>query len=390
MVEVAAYPFILASARDVHVARGLHRVVTASSPDDLSSRARHVLAQNAGAPPVIVGALPFRATYPARLYQPEQWTRPLPSTSPDRRLWPSVAVSSRAPRRWTVNEVPPRAGYEQAVATALDHLRDERHLRKVVLARTLEVTADADIDAARVFAQLCADKAVTAFSVPLPPAADGHRRVMIGATPELLAARHGLRVSSRPLAGSAKRRADAVADREAAEELARSPKDLREHATVVEWIADRLAPRCRTLTVPRSPSLVSTASMWHLGSTIEGTLRDPDVTALDIALDLHPTPAVCGTPFGPALDLIGKLEPFERAYYSGAVGWTDANGDGEWHVAIRCAEISGRSARLFAGAGIVAGSDPAKEAAETAAKFTALRTALGIDDHAAVSTGVAP
>ena len=135
---------------------------------------------------------------------------------------------------------------------------------------------------------------------------------------------------------------------------------------------------------------MSTASMWHLGSTIEGTLRDPDVTALDIALDLHPTPAVCGTPFAPALDLIRALAPFERAYYSGAVGWSDANGDGEWHVAIRCAEISGRTARLFAGAGIVAGSDPVQEAAETAAKFTALRTALGIDDHATVSTGVAP
>ncbi len=388
MSEVAAYPFILASAREVHVAQGLRRVVTAAQSADLSSRVQHLLAQSAGvdAPGVVVGALPFRSSsHPARLYQPARWTRPLPSSTPGRHLWP--AGPSRVPRSWTIREVPSRSDYERAVATALDEMRRSRRLRKVVLARTLEVTADVEIDPAHVFARLCTDKAVTAFSIPLSPAADGRRRVLLGATPELLAARTGSRISSRPLAGSARRRADAASDREAAETLARSAKDLREHAAVVEWIADRLAPRCRTLTVPRSPSLVSTASMWHLGSTIEGTLRDPAVTALDIALDLHPTPAVCGTPFDRALDMIDTLEPFDRAYYSGAVGWTDANGDGEWHVAIRCAEICGPVARLFAGAGIVAGSDPAKEAAETAAKFAALRTALGIDDHAAVTTG---
>jgi len=121
--------------------------------------------------------------------------------------------------------------------------------------------------------------------------------------------------------------------------------------------------------------------MWHLGSTIEGVLRDPDVTALELALAIHPTPAVCGTPFDEALDVIGQLEPFDRDFYSGAVGWTDARGDGEWHVAIRCAEICGTSARLFAGAGIVDGSDPAAEAAETSGKFTALLRALGVDEQ---------
>lgn len=387
MSDTAAYPFILASAREVHIAQGLRRVVTASRSADLPARVAHLLSTTTpGAPGVVVGALPFRASHPARLYQPEHWTRPLPSSTPGRRFWPSAP--SRSPREWTVRESPPRREYERAVAAALEEMRRDNTLRKVVLARTLEVTADVDIDPAGVFARLCADKSVTAFSVPLPPCRDGGRRVLIGATPELLAARHGRQVSSRPLAGSARRRPDATDDREAAENLARSTKDLREHATVVEWIADRLAPRCRTLSVPLSPSLVSTASMWHLGSTIEGTLRDPDVTALDIALDLHPTPAVCGMPFERAAELIDQLEPFDREYYSGTVGWTDANGDGAWYVTIRCAELCGRSARLFAGAGVVPGSDPASEAAETSAKFTALRTALGVDERALTSAEV--
>jgi isochorismate synthase len=385
MPEIAAYPFILASARDVRIAQGLRRVVTATRVADLPDRVRHLLTQTlpgSDAPEVVVGALPFRANHPARLYQPEQWTRPLPSSIPGSRLWP--ARPPRAPARWTINAVPSREGYERAVTAALGHMNHSGPdaLRKVVLARTLEVRADVDIDAAEVFSRLCADKAVTAFAVPLPPCVDGGRRLLIGATPELLAARHGRSVSSRPLAGSARRQADAGDDRRAAEGLARSSKDLREHAAVVEWIADRLAPLCRALSVPKSPSLVSTASMWHLGSMIEGTLRDPELSALDVALALHPTPAICGTPLARALDVIAELEPFERGYYSGAVGWTDAAGDGEWYVSIRCAEVCGPSARLFAGAGIVRGSDPESEAAETAAKFMALRTALGVDAHA--------
>jgi isochorismate synthase len=381
MAELTAYPFILASARDVHVAQGLHRVVTAARPEDLSARVQHLLSRSPSseAPGVVVGALPFRMSQPARLYQPERWTRPLPSAGHlGPRFWPASPLPR--PSRWTVAEVPPREDYEKAVARAVGALRRAHGLRKVVLARTLELTADVAIDPSAVFAALCSDRAVTAFSVPLAPCADGGRRVLIGATPELLVSRTGLAVSSRPLAGSARRHpSDPTADRRQADELARSAKDLVEHATVIEWIADRLTPFCRSLRVPRSPSLVSTASMWHLGSTIEGTLRSDDTTALDLALALHPTPAVCGMPFENAIDVIDQLEHFNRGFYSGAVGWTDRMGDGEWHVAIRCAELCNHTARLFAGAGIVAGSSPVAEGAETAAKFTAMLAALGVD-----------
>lgn len=383
MVSATPYPFVLASARDVHVAQGLRRVVTTAQAADLPDRVRLLLADSsasAGAPRVVVGALPFDPRKPAHLYQPERWTRPLPSSAGAHAAWPPT--TDARPRVWTVEAVPTRAVYRRAVASAVQELARERaSLQKVVLARTLVLHADAAIDAGGVFERLAADRAVTAFSVPLPPCVGGGRRVLVGATPELLAARHGRIVSSQPLAGSARRRPLASDDRDAAEALARSEKDRREHKTVVEWIADRLTPFCRTLQVPKSPSLVSTASMWHLGSTIAGTLRDAGVSALEVAQALHPTPAVCGTPYERAFDVIDALEPFERDFYAGAVGWTDANGDGEWHVAIRCAEICGRSARLFAGAGIVRGSSPAEEVAETSGKFVALLRALGVDEE---------
>jgi isochorismate synthase len=185
-------------------------------------------------------------------------------------------------------------------------------------------------------------------------------------------------VHSHPLAGSARRLPDAGEDREAADRLRTSDKNRREHAMVVEAIFDVLAPYCRDLSAPPAPELVSTSTLWHLATPIRGTLRDPSVSSLELACALHPTPAVCGLPRAAAAEAIRMIEPFDRGFYSGAVGWCDGNGDGEWHVTIRCAEIAGSTARLYAGAGIVAGSDPDEEVAETATKFMALLGALGV------------
>lgn len=386
MSDPAACPFVIASAREVRVAHGVRRTVAASRAADAASCATRLLADSAvddneRVPGVVVGALPFNPSHAPQLFQPDSWHHPLPSSGAGYAVWPQRRAS--APRHWTVDAMPSRSGYERTVAAALEEMArpSASPLRKVVLARTLLLHADAPVDLAAVFARLSVDRAVHTFAVPLPPCQGGGRRVLIGATPELLVARHADTVSSRPLAGSARRNAEPSADRDAAEALARSDKDLREHATVVEWIADRLAPYCRKLHVPRSPSLVSTASMWHLGSTIEGTLENTAVSALELAVALHPTPAVCGAPFDRAVDFINREEPFDRDFYGGAVGWSDANGDGEWYVAIRCAEVCGPSARLFAGAGIVLGSNPADETAETSGKFVALLRALGIDEE---------
>jgi isochorismate synthase len=200
--------------------------------------------------------------------------------------------------------------------------------------------------------------------------------MLLGATPEVLVQRRGKIVMSTPLAGTAPRSADAAADRDAAERLRASAKDAVEHRIVVEAVADTLAPLCTALTVDQRPSLRGTATVWHLATGIRGLLRAPEPSALDLAAALHPTPAVCGTPRDVALRTIGEIESVARSLYAGFVGWMDGDGDGEWAVSLRCLEVRGETARLFAGAGIVEASDPAAELAETDLKFRTLLEAI--------------
>ena len=157
-----------------------------------------------------------------------------------------------------------------------------------------------------------------------------------------------------------------------ADQLMASDKDRREHAFVVDAIVEALAPFCRTITTPE-PELMATPAVWHLATRITALLTDTDTTSVDLVAALHPTPAVGGSPRAAAIRVIDEVEGLDRGCYAGAVGWQDVHGDGEWVVAVRCAEVSGRGLRIFAGAGIVAGSDPDLEVAETAAK---MRTVL--------------
>ncbi|MCF3639290.1 isochorismate synthase, partial [Rhizobium sp. TRM95111] len=269
-----------------------------------------------------------------------------------------------------------------AVRQALDIMEQEAGrpaaLAKIVLSRSLVATAERPIDLDLLLVRLSLDPAVTAFLVPLPDGG-GARRVLAGATPELLLAKEGNRISSHPLAGSAKRQRDLAADAAAAAALGRSEKDRREHDIVVEFILDTLAPHCRTLSRPDGTTLVSTSSMWHLGTRIEGELRDAEHSCVALAAALHPTPAVCGVPRDRSAEIIAQLEPHRRDFYAGTVGWCDARGDGAWYVSIRCADVCGRQARLYAGAGIVPQSDPLAEAEETGAKFGAFLAALGVN-----------
>lgn len=205
----------------------------------------------------------------------------------------------------------------------------------------------------------------------------GRGRTLIGASPELLVARRGGRLVANPLAGSAPRSADLAEDVRHAAALLESSKDLHEHAVVVDAVREALAPYSTGLEVPEHPTLVRTAAMWHLSTTVTGELADPAVSALELAAALHPTPAVCGTPTDVARAVIAASEPFDRGPYTGMVGWQDADGDGEWVVTIRCAEAEGRRLRLFAGAGVVADSSPRAETAETGAKFRTFLSAVG-------------
>ena len=145
---------------------------------------------------------------------------------------------------------------------------------------------------------------------------------------------------------------------------------------MVEAVAEVLGPFCEQLAWDPEPVLRDTPNVWHLSTTFRGILRDPAPTALDLVSELHPTPAIAGTPTDAALAAIDELEPFDRGRYAGPVGWVDANGDGDWAIALRCAELRGDRAILYAGAGIVAGSDPASELEETERKFRAFLDAL--------------
>jgi isochorismate synthase len=266
--------------------------------------------------------------------------------------------------------VPPSDAYEDAVRRAVAMI-DGGELRKVVLARTIEVTADRALDPKLLASRLRAvDPDAYTFAAPTDEG------VVVGASPELLVSRRGREVRSNPLAGSAPRSGDAEEDRANADALIGSSKEQEEHAIVVDAIAETLRPFCEDLTWDPEPVLRETPNVWHLSTRFRGALREPPPTALDLVAALHPTPAVAGEPREAALATIDELEPFDRGRYAGPVGWVDAEGDGEWAIALRCAELRGGRAILYAGAGIVAGSEPARELDETERKFRAFLDAL--------------
>jgi len=194
---------------------------------------------------------------------------------------------------------------------------------------------------------------------------------LVGASPELLVRQMGAMVESRPVAGTT------VADNEESlHALAHSAKDNREHGFVVDAITEALTPVCDDLEVGRVPDVAVFGPVAHLATPIRGRLVEPAPSALDLARLLHPTPAVGGTPRAAALRAIPMLEGFDRGRYAGPVGWVDARGNGEWAIALRCAELDDTRARLVAGAGIVEGSDPAAEWAETQVKLEPMLRAL--------------
>lgn len=366
------YPFLLSSRGETLVAEGIRQHVDAPSVDALPDAMREYFAASEGS--LAVGLLPFRRDRKPYLFEPRAVHRY--TADP-----PAPQLPHRRPvGRCSAAEEPSREDYQRMVEQALRMMSDSTGLQKVVLSRVLRLRGETPIDIGLLLRRLALDRNAATFAVTLPSGPHEAPATLVGATPELLLEKRGTRFSSVPLAGSARRRAIASEDRAAAEALLHSEKDLREHAEVVESVVEALAPWCRNVYAAPKPSAVPTATMWHLGTRIEGEVRDDAVTSLHLAAALHPTAAVCGNPRERAAAAIEALEPFDRGFFTGAVGWCDSAGDGQWMVTIRCAEISGSSARLYAGAGIVTGSDPEAEAAETSAKFETLLRALGVDE----------
>lgn len=374
-MQTPSSTFMLASAQKHMTAMGMRRRLAAGPADTLAARVRTFFEEHLEAT-LLVGALPFDRMADDFLFEPQSvsdFPLVLPMTGP------------RPDRRWQVIPQPTRMDYEKAVARALELIAASQGeadpFDKIVLSRSLLLEADPPVDLMALSARLTGDPGAVRFLTPLGTGADGMPRHLIGATPELLVSKKGAVVLSRPLAGSARRSADPGEDRASADALMGSQKDLGEHRWVVEAILDNLAPYCSELGAPDLPELVSTQTMWHLGTSIKGSLKDAgNVSVAELAAALHPTPAVGGAPRGRALELIPELEGYDRGFYAGAVGWADRNGDGEWYVSLRCAEVSGGHVRVYAGAGIVEGSVPQEEAAETSAKLQAMLRALGVDE----------
>jgi menaquinone-specific isochorismate synthase len=255
--------------------------------------------------------------------------------------------------------------WEQAVAIAVARIRAGQ-LRKVVLTRDLHAVASQPIDVRLLLARLAARS---------PDSYTFACAGLVGATPELLVRREDAAVSSLVLAGTAARGGTPAEDAALSAELLASAKNAEEHQYAVDSVREVLGALCDDFTVAAEPALLRLADVQHLATAVRGTLRG-EVSALSLAASLHPTAAVCGTPTEAALDLIRELEGMDRGRYTGPVGWVDARGNGEWCIALRCGEIGGSRARLFAGGGIVADSDPSAELAETQSKFRPMRLAL--------------
>ncbi len=360
---------------------------------------------DAPAPVLALGALPFDRDEPASLLVPEllygadadghEWVTVVaddPGSLPDAPDGLRARLAARSAgdadtgvgvTRPVVRPCSSDAEFEASVATAVASV-GRGELVKVVLARQVDVDLDRAVDVAALLRRWHGlEPACTVFSLP---AAGGR---FVGASPELLVERRGARVVSRPLAGTSGRPGDVAAPHH---DLLGSSKDGLEHRLVVEAIASALAPACDALEVPARPDLVHLHSMSHLGTAITGSLRagadGRRPGALELVGALHPTPAVGGVPTDAARRAIARLEPLVRAAYAGPVGYVDAAGDGTWVLGIRSMTLDGLRARLAAGVGVVAGSDPGEERREADLKLRAVFAALAPD--AAFSTAASP
>lgn len=369
--------FFLRSRKATFVAEGCYRRIATPSVDgaDLNGKFQNSIrlavaeARSAGIEdPLIVGAIPFDPSQPSQLYIPKSWHKQDDATTMEHAKQSTLEsydiVASQL--------VPEHDEFTGIVAEAVNEIRAGK-LKKVVLSRLRNITTAKPIDSRGLLTRLILQNP-TGFNFHVP-LSDGTR--LIGSSPELLLQKEGDTFCSQPLAGSAGRKKDSEAeDEQVAKILQKSPKDLHEHKLVVDSVRETLAPRSEKLEVPEAPECICTPKLWHLASSIKGKVANLNENALSLASLLHPTPALSGFPHELSMDLLSHLEPFDREYFGGIVGYCDSNGDGEWFITIRCGRLSESSIQLFAGAGIVGDSDPESEWRETGIKLSTMLQAF--------------
>lgn len=263
---------------------------------------------------------------------------------------------------WLTLDKPAAVWRDDVVARARDRIV-ETDLQKAVLARVLTLTADTDIPLGPVVSSLA-----ERFDHAMVFAVDG----FVGASPELLVSRTDRTVRAHPLAGTAARSSNEAIDAEQIATLLASSKDRVEHQITIDWLLTELLAFCSYVDAEPEPSVLTLANVHHLGTLVEGVLSEPAAPILDLVGAVHPTPALGGAPQAEAIALIGELEGFNRGRYGGPTGWVDAAGNGEFAVGVRTAQIDGATARIAAGVGVVAQSNPQAELEETQAKFRAM------------------
>lgn len=316
--------------------------------------------------PIVIGSIPFDTNEKTEFFVPK--FSKISSTLPAH-----ITSSSSTTQLTSLSQVTGANHFKGAVNKAL-LLSEHTHLDKVVLSRAIDVKTSAVINASDMVATLYQQNP-NAFIFSIPQS-DG--TTLIGASPELLIKKQNDQVTSNPLAGSRKRVSSPAENKQSSNELLQSVKDRYEHKLVADAVFKSLNPFCQTLNTPKYPSIIETPTMLHLSTEIDGTLTSKNTSVLELVYALHPTPAVCGTPSALAKATIQHLEGYDRAQFCGAVGWMDSEGNGEWVVTIRCGVIKQNSIRLYAGAGIVHGSDPLAEFDETEAKLNTMLRALGL------------
>jgi menaquinone-specific isochorismate synthase len=402
----------------IELPRGLGDAAgTALVADSLAAIRRSGDVAGPGTGAVALGALPFARDAPGSLIVPrvvigrrdsEAWITTIASPG-DRphvaRLADAMTADALsgftdprpAPSQFTLTPLIDHDVWTGLVAGAVARI-DGGALGKVVLARQVDVTANRPFVTSDVLSRLLA-----LYPTCMVFRIDG----FLGASPELLIERRGASVASHPLAGTIGRSGDLAADAALIAGLLASPKERREHAHVIEGLLRTLGPACDSLDVPDKPTVLELRNVSHLATRLSGTLTAvPDrpagtggspgragglpessggpaahpglrvPSALQLVARVHPTPAVGGTPTDAAVAYIGEVEGFDRGRYAGPVGWMDARGDGTWAIGLRSADVSGDRASLYAGAGVVAGSRPKAELAETQLKLQALLAAL--------------
>ena len=355
--------------------QGIAHSISADTAADFLRTIEHDNQTSLDVGPIAIGNIAFQRMAPATLVVPRKvvgkdeagncWITTIDDASPT--ISPALA-SQPKPSTFNVQPITPIETYKKAVLAARDAVRSGA-ITKAVIAREIRVTSSIPIDVHAVLLRLRAT-----FARSYRYSING----FIGASPELLVEIKGDRIRSHPLAGTTPRTGDPKTDDELARKLIASMKDQVEHRVVIDVIHEMLLPWCSYLDWEPEPSVLQVANVQHLGTLIEGHLRTVRPSVMEIVRTLSPTPALGGHPRDAALALIAEVEELDRGPYGGAVGWVDGSGNGTWAVAIRCAELSDDrlTARLHAGGGIVAASDPDAELAETQAKFQAMLSAI--------------